>query len=243
MNGNIRAYNAGLAQDTSEAGFDLGSLVGLAASSGLARDAVAQLDVERPAGAACNPFDAACARYQSLVRAQSASGWADVQGAAGAAAPELGVAQDVALHAALYSGNGAAAVGALGAAGAATQVFSSYSALTSTQREQPICAGIDDGATLFACLENDGVVPEEPSLEGFVLNDLSTLGLLTYAGGADLAAQRLADAAGEGLEQAALAQLLQTGEVSGGYLAVNRGLNAADRGQALVGEKTAQRPW
>lgn len=158
-------------------------------------------------------------------------------------APQYGVAQDVALHAALYSGNGAAAVGALGAAGSAAQVFSSYSALTSTQREQPICAGIDDGAVLFACLENDGVVPEEPSVEGFVLNDLSTLGLLAYGGGADAAAQALADAAAGEVEEAALARLLQTGEVSGELLAVNRGLNAADRGQALVVEKTSTRPW
>lgn len=46
-----------------------------------------------------------------------------------------------ALQAALYSGNGAAALGALGAAGAATYAFSGYVALTSTQRDQPICAG------------------------------------------------------------------------------------------------------
>lgn len=246
MNSNIRAYNAGLAEDTAGAGMDLGSLVGLAASSGLAQEALAELGPEGPDFGACDPFDANCARRQAALRAQAAGGWGGLYTDAdpmGTANPQLGVAQDVALHAALYSGNGAAAVGALGAAGSAAQAFSSYSALTSTQREQPICAGIDDGGVLFACLENDGVVPEEPSVEGFVLNDLSTLGLLAYGGSADLAAQRLADAAGEGVQQAALSQLLQAGEVSGAYLAVNRGLNAADRGQALTTEKTSQRPW
>lgn len=76
-----------------------------------------------------------------------------------------------------------------------------------------------------------------------MLNDLSTLGLLAYGGGADAAAQALADAAAGEVEEAALARLLQTGEVSGELLAVNRGLNAADRGQALVVEKTSTRPW
>lgn len=167
MNAKIRAYNAGLAQDTSEAGLDLGFLVSVAASSGLAGKAIGEVGVgQNGLTGASDPFEADCARRQAAVRARAAGGWAGVYTEAdpqGTVAPQYGVAQDVALHAALYSGNGAAAVGALGAAGSAAQVFSSYSALTSTQREQPICAGIDDGAVLFACLANDGVVPEEPS--------------------------------------------------------------------------------
>ena len=90
---------------------------------------------------------------------------------------------------------------------------------------------------------NDGVVPDAPSIEGFVLNDLSTLGLLTYAGGADAAAGALAAAAGASIEEAALSKLLTAGEVSGEYLAVNRGLNAADRSQAAISARNGERPW
>ena len=244
MNANIRAYNDGLAADTGAAGLNLGELVGAAASSGLASQALANLG-EEATDAFCDPFDSACARRQAAYRAQAAGGWVGLYTDANSAviAPQYGIAQDVALQAALYSGNGAAAVGALGAAGAATQAFSGYVALTSTQRDQPICAGIDDGDALFACLESDGAVTQASNVEGFVLDDLSTLGLLTYAGGADAAAGALAAAAGASVEQATLSQLLMAGEVSVEYLAVNRGLNAADRSQATVSEKTGERPW
>ena len=245
MNSNIVAYNDGLAADADASGLDLGGLVGFAAQSGLAEQALSSLDGELSAEA-CDPFDANCARRQAALRARAAGGWGGLYTEAdpmGTELPNYGVAQEVALQAALYSGNGAAAVGALGAAGSAAQVVSSYSALTSTQREQPICAGIDDGALLHACLQNDGVIPEAPSFEDFVLNDLATLGVVTAAGGAEVAAGAFADAATGAVEQAALAELLRAGEVSGEYLAVNRGLNAADRSQAAVTERTGQRPW
>ena len=245
MNTNIRAYNDGLVADTGAAGLNLGDLVGVAASSGLASQALSSLGNE-VADATCDPFDGACACRQAAYRAQAAGGWGGLYASSDAMAviaPSYGIAQDVALQAALYSGNGAAAVGALGAAGAATQAWSSYTALTSAQREQPICAGIDDGSTLFACLVNDGVVPDAPSIEGFILDDLSTLGLLTSAGGADAAAGALAAAAGAAVEEAALSKLLRAGEVSGEYLAVNRGLNAADRSQATISARTGERPW
>lgn len=75
MNANIRAYNAGLAQDTSEAGLDLGSLVSVAASSGLAGKAIGEVGVgQNGLTGACDPFDADCARRQAAVRAQAAGG-------------------------------------------------------------------------------------------------------------------------------------------------------------------------
>ena len=179
---------------------------------------------------------------------QAAGGWGGLYARADAMAagapPNYGIAQDVALQAALYSGNGAAAVGALGAAGPRRrQAFASYQALTSTQREQPICAGIDDGNVLFACLDNDGVVPDAPSIEGFVFNDLSTLGLLTYAG--HRTRRRVpAAAAGAAIEEAALSKLLTAGEVrrrvSGRESRFERGgSQSGGTGRARTGE----RPW
>jgi hypothetical protein len=250
MNTNIRAFNDSLETETREAGVDVGGLLGLAASTGLAEQALGA--VGRPDAGCGDVFDANCARRRAALRARAAGGWGGLHtdaDPAGSAAPSYGVAEELAVQGALATGNAAGALGIMGAASAAPSVASSYRVLTSDGREAPECAGLDDGAALYACLEGaPAEAVDGAAAGGFVMNDLATLGLVRAVPGSAgaiagaVSAHAQAGAFGA-VDEAAVEQLVYAGEVSGRYLEVNRGLNAADRAQAALVEKTEVRPW
>ena len=235
LNANVVAYDSALAEDTAEAGVDLDGLFGLASQTGLA-DGLYGGNAAQVALANCGTaaFDSPCARATM----------------AQVSPPNYGVAQELALTGAMYSGNGAAAVGALGAASAATSAFASYQTLTSDGREAPICAGLDDGRALMTCLRSDGATTEPEPEARYALHDLASLGVLARAGDSRATASALVDAAA-GLAQspagtadaAVVGGLIDAGATGDRYFDVNRGLNAADREQARVVEKTSRRPW